>query len=187
MNNKEIESWERERERKQAQKEYYKERDNKMNEHLAKIEEHIELLARNFQVLTEIKAEQMQKEKELEQGLNGLEYLMKKIHNDRVIEQKEDNYDLDKVGQKEYAMFCAWCNAFKAIKKNDGTIDIDRMKKEAYLNDKYFREYCNTEKISSKYIPSDTIKRYIAERYFGYEYYKDEKGLLRVRKTVEGE
>lgn len=67
-------------------------------------------------------------------------------------------------GENQYSRFCIWCNAF-----NEG---------QGKLNSKIFAKYLKEENIELNFWQ----KKYLAEKYFGFEYtynYNKDKWLIK--------
>ena len=183
MNDAEFAACEKEREKKNAQREYYKERDQKMEAQIKGLNPSLKELVATVNQMSQCLQAQQQMQAEANSGLNDPDYMLKKVGRERAIEAESQRYNLEFVGDREYSLFCVWCNAFKAITKPNGALDMPRMKSEVYTNDRLFREYCKEEPIKDKDVPARLIKQYIAEKYLGLEYYRDENDVLRVRKA----
>lgn len=119
----------------------------------------------------------------MEEDYKSFEYQALMAHKDRCVEDSYKKYDLDYVAQLEYSKFCVWCNCEKAIiiQGTKAEIDREKMKREVYINPKIFKEYLKVESFDSV-LPDWLIKRKIAEKYFGYEYFKNDKGEWRAKK-----
>lgn len=184
MNYEEFVACEKEREKKNAQREYYKERDQKIEAQIKGLNTSLKALVATVNQMSQCLQAQQQMQADVNSGLNDPDYMLKRVEHERAIEAENQKYNLELVGDREYSLFCVWCNAFKAITKTSGVLDMQRMKSEVYTNNRLFREYCKEEPIKDKKdVPSHLIKQYIAEKYLGLEYYRDENDVLRVRKA----
>lgn len=180
---------EQEYDRKEKAKAYYKEKERKQEERIDKIEKMVLQMSESIEKLVDIKEKKYreQKEKEKIDYYNSFEGQIELLHNERMREEERKRYDINYVGDMQYSLFCCWCNAYRAVVVPgiEGTIDMEQMKKTSYVNDKYFREYYKEIVSFKQKLPDDAIKKYIAEKYFGYEYYRDDNGNLRARKIKE--
>ena len=187
-------------ERKQRQREYMKEKERLQNERFERLEQKVDEIAGYFATLAD--AEKKKQQKEREEYYNSFEYQAKMAHEERMREEERKRNDVHYQADLHYSLFCAWCNAFHPeiipgtgdIHK--GKIDYKKMQETSYVNPQFFKEYLDVEKslnlkrgidrYFNSNVSDDTLKRVIAETYFGFEYYKDENGELKARKkTIE--
>lgn len=73
--------------------------------------------------------------------------LIKRVHQERVLNKRLESYQLDKYAQKEYYYFVFWCAA------NNVTESVDA-----------FKSYLEKENKVLPYV----VKKWIAENRFGY-------------------
>lgn len=198
-----IARWEQQQYEKEQKREYYRERDRKMDERIDKLEKTLTRMSCFFEEMVELKQKELQ-EKKRQQNIdvdNSFEAQIRQMQNERHYREQQKQYDINYVGDLEYSLFCAWCNGFRPVIipgtetefehngeiMKGGKLDIEKMKKTSYVNPQFFKEYCEQEYPNGfkRKISDDRIKRYIGEKYFGYEYYTDENGKLRARKKSQ--
>lgn len=183
-------------ERKQRQREYMKEKERLQNERFERLEEKVDRLVDYIGSIASAEKEKQRKERE--EYYNSFEYQAKMAHEERMREEERKRHDVKYQADLHYSLFCAWCNAFHPeiipgtgdIHK--GKIDYKKMQETSYINTEFFKEYMEVEResnlrrgkdtIFNSKVSDDVLKRVIAETYFGFEYYKDENGLLKARK-----
>lgn len=100
-------------------------------------------------------------------------------------EREKRLLDITFVGDQCYCLFCAWCNAYKPeiIEGTKSQLDYSKMRKTSYVNSDYFREFCNEIKSFDQKLKDHFIKKYIAEKYLGFEYFIDNTGKEKMRKN----
>lgn len=105
-----------------------------------------------------------------------------RLHNEWLKEQREK--DIHFVGDQCYSLFCAWCNAYRPeiLPGTTSQLDFAKMRTTSYVNPQFFREFCDEQKTFGRQIPDYQIKKFIAEKYFGYEYFTDVDGNEKMRK-----
>lgn len=139
----------------------------------------IEQKQQEFSLIEAIK--EQNKEAEVEAVDYGLEDVLK----------QRRKLDVDALINKEYMLFCFWCNTEHAICKygKDGAIDVHSMKQNVYNNAKYLIEYIKKEKPNGfgRILPDCYIQRKMLEKYFGYTFqYEEQENKWRIfKKQVE--
>ena len=193
QNNK-VYDWGQEQYRKEKQREYYRERDKKNNERLDRLDGQIKILSSNIERMLKLKEKevQIQSKQQNNNYENDFNAQIRQMQNERHYREQQRENDINYVGDLEYSLFCAWCNAFRDVivpgtENLGGKLDIERMKTESYVNPQFFKEYCEQEYPNGfkRKISDERIKRFIGEKYFGYEYYTDDNGKLRARKKPQ--
>lgn len=169
-------------ERKQRQREYMKEKERLQNERFERLEQKVDEIAGYFATLAD--AEKKKQQKEREEYQNSFEYQINMAHQERLREEERKRYDVRYQADLHYHLFCAWCNAFHPVivPGTNGKLDIKKMQETSYINTQFFKEYLDEIKTFGSKVSDDTLKRIIAETYFGFEYYKDENGVMKARK-----
>lgn len=187
----EIARFEQQQYEKEKKREYYKEKDRKTDERLDRLEKTLTQMSCLFKEVIDLKQQEVANNKK-QQSIdvdNEFEAQIRQMQNERHYREQQKLYDINYVGDLEYSLFCAWCNGYRSITipGSDGKLDMERMQAESYVNPKFFKEYCEQEypKGFKQKISDDRIKRYIGEKYFGYEYYTDENGKLRAKKKSQ--
>lgn len=198
-----IARWEQKEYEKEQKREYYRERDRKMDERIDKLEKSLTRMSCFFEEMVELKHKELEEQKR-QRNIdvdNDFEAQIRQMQNERHYREQQKQYDINYVGDLEYSLFCAWCNGFRPVIipgtetefehngeiMKGGKLDIEKMKKTSYVNPQFFKEYCEQEYPNGfkRKISDERIKRYIGEKYFGYEYYTDENGKLRARKKSQ--
>lgn len=167
----------------ESKKEWWEQKNRQDEERFNRIEDRLDSLCRAVEKLVAVK----QKEIEARQPEETFEDICKQIERDRLREEERKEVDLEYVAEQEYTMFRCWCNGYRATcYPGTHTINFDEMQKSVYNNATFFKEYCETEKKDGfgRKVSDERIKKYLAEKYFGYEYYRDEHGNQRARKKV---
>lgn len=200
---KEFEQWEQQEYEKERKREYYREKDRKNEERFDRMEKQLLALSSYFEKMVELKEKElsMQKRQQNIDVDNSFEAQIRQMQNERHYREQQKEYDINYVGDLEYSLFCAWCNGYRPVIlpgteteyvhngeiMKGGKLDIEKMKKTSYVNPQFFKEYCEQEYPNGfkRKISDDRIKRYIGEKFFGYEYYTDENGKLRARKKSQ--
>lgn len=179
---KEIEKYEKEYAEKERKKEYYREQDKKRDERLAKLENQVVRIADGFDNISALleKAIKTNQKDNSDDGVDAFTYSIRQLQLEKQKERERQEFDIEYIGDLEYHLFCAWCNAYRAVlvPGTNGQIDMDKMKETSYVNEQFFKEYCDKELKGGSFnrkIPDFQIKKYIAEKYFGYEYTYDHK------------
>lgn len=182
-NQKELEAeylrQEQEQERKRQQREWAQKKEREQNERLDRIENSLNNISDAI-----VKLAKAQSKTECKSYETTFEDEIRSIRNERLAKEERQRHDPVWQAEFQYSLFCAWCNAYRPeiLSGTENKLDIEKMKNTSYINPNFFKDYF--DEIGSFKCPvrDDVVKRIIAEKYFGYEYYTDKDGNLKARR-----
>ena len=152
---------------------YYRERDKRVDEKLALLEKQnkalVELLQETQKNCSKLQQELKEREKvQDDEGRSEQELRLTKM----LRKEQEARYELlnsfKYKADMVYTDFKLWCLATHPIIEND-QINMQRMIEEVFTNSDLFKQFCS---LDNSLLENNAfwIKKYIAEKYFGYSY-----------------
>lgn len=150
---------------------FYRERDRRVDEKLALLEKQnkalIDLLKETRQCCAKLKEEIKEKEK-IQDDESSFE---KELRLTTMLRKQEESRKLSSLKYRAeviYTDFRLWCLATHPIIE-DNQINMQRMVDERFGNAELFKQFCS---LDNSLFEKDAfwIKKYIAEKYFGYSY-----------------
>lgn len=168
VDNSEYDRIEKEYFEQEKKKKFRAERDKKIDERLDALEKQnkaiIEFLQETKEMLLNSQKPKETKEKNSFHEELRLTSMLRKQEENRIAESME--YKANMI----ISSFQLWCLVNNPIMDaNNKEIDMQRMVKECFRNDKLFKTFCEQEK-SAFGDDGFWVKKYIAEKFFNYEY-----------------